>query len=184
MVSVNELRAGTAFEEDGNIYKVLSFEHIKMGRGSANIKVKVQNLRSGSTTEKGYTNGAMVRDIELDKRDYQFLYKDADSVYFMDPRTYDQKEIPLGSLAGVRFLKEGEIVTLQFYGDEALDLILPPKIALKVMDTTPAVRGNSASNVYKDAELENGVKTRVPLFINIGDSVVVDTRDGSYTKRA
>jgi elongation factor P len=102
----------------------------------------------------------------------------------MDPQTFDQKSAPLKSLSGVEFLKEGELVSLQFYGDEALDLILPPKITLKVTDTPPGVRGNSASNMYKDATLENGVTTRVPLFIDIGDSIVVDTRDGSYTKRA
>jgi len=184
MISVNELRAGTAYEEDGNIYKVLSFEHIKMGRGSANIKVKVKNLRSGASTEKGYINNANVRDVSLEKKDYQFLYKDSEFAYFMDPRTYDQKNVPLKTLFGVEFLKEGETVSLQFFGDEALDLILPPKLTLKVADTTPGVKGNSASNMYKDATLENGITTRVPLFINIGDAIVVDTRDGSYTKRA
>src|SRR6185436_20942670 len=112
MISVNELRAVTAYEEDGNIFKVLNFEHIKMGRGSANIKVKVQNLRSGSTTEKGYTNGGMVQDIALEKREYQFLYKDADLAYFMDPVSFDQKTIPLKSLFGTEYLKEGETVSL------------------------------------------------------------------------
>lgn len=184
MISVNELRAGTTYVEDGNIYKVLSFEHIKMGRGSANIKVKVKNLRSGASTEKGYINNANVQDVVLEKKDYQFLYKDGEMAYFMDPRTFEQKEVPLKSLAAVEYLKEGETVSLQFYNDEALDLILPPKITLKVVDTTPGVKGNSASNVYKDATLENGMQTRVPLFINIGDSIIVDTRDGSYTKRA
>lgn len=184
MISVNDLRNGTTFEENGNIFKVLNFEHIKMGRGSANIKVKVQNLRSGATTEKGFTNGAMVQDILLAKKDYQFLYKDSEFAYFMDPVSFDQKNIPVKSLMGTDYLKEGETVTLQFFGDEALDLILPPKITLKVTDTVPGVKGNSASNVYKDATLENGITTKVPLFINVGDSIVVDTRDGSYTKRA
>lgn len=183
MISVNDLRNGTAFEEDGNIYKVLSFEHIKMGRGSANIKVKVKNLRNGSTTEKGYTNGGFVRDINLEKRQLQFLYTEGESAYFMDPVTFEQASVPLKSLIGAKFLKEGENVSLEFYNDEALDLILPPKISLKIVDTTPGTRGNSASNVYKDAVLENGMGIRVPLFIDIGDTVVVDTRDGSYTKR-
>lgn len=184
MISVNDLRAGTTFQEDNNLYKVLSFEHIKMGRGSANIKVKVKNLRTGATTEKGYTNGGSISDINLDKREFQFLYRDGESAYFMDPRTFEQKSVPIKSLAGTEFLKEGETVTLALYGDEALDLILPPKITLKVIETDPGVKGNSASNVYKDATLENGINTRVPLFINPGDSVVIDTRDGSYSKRA
>lgn len=112
------------------------------------------------------------------------MYKDEETAYFMDPATFEQKEVPVKNLFGAKFLKEGETVTLQFYGDEALDLILPPKITLKVADTPPGVKGNSASNMYKDATLENGITTRVPLFINIGDSIVVDTRDASYTKRA
>lgn len=184
MISVNDLRAGATYEEDGNIFKVLSFEHIKMGRGSANIKVKVLNLRNGSTTEKGYTNGANVLDISLEKREYQFLYKDLENAFFMDPATFEQKTVPVKNLFGAGFLKEGGTVWLQFYNDEALDLVLPPKVTLKVADTTPGVKGNSASNVYKDAKLENGMNVRVPLFINIGDSVVIDTRDGSYSKRA
>ena len=183
MISVNDLRNGISYQEEGNIFKVLSFEHIKMGRGSANIKVKVLNLRSGSTTEKGYTNGAFVNDINLEKLEYQFLYKDSEGAYFMDPRSFEQKVVPLKTLLGVEFLKEGETVVLHFFGDEPLDLILPPKIPLKVIETTPGVKGNSASNVYKEATLENGKTIRVPLFINEGDTIVVDTRDGSYTKR-
>lgn len=183
MISVNDLRAGTTYEEDGNIYKVLSFEHIKMGRGSANIKVKVKNLRNGAIIEKGYTNGVNVSDIELAKKEFQFLYKDQDNAYFMDPATFEQKSVPLKTISNAQFLKEGESILLQIFEDEALDLIIAPKVNLKVVDTTPGVRGNSVSNLYKDATLENGMTTRVPLFINIGDNVVIDTRDGSYTKR-
>lgn len=184
MISVNDLRAGVTFEEDGNIFKVISFEHIKMGRGSANIKVKVRNLRSGSLTEKGYTNGVVVKDIFLSKKEYQFLYKDSENAYFMDPVTFDQQVVPLKTFAGTEYLKDGEKATLSFFDDEPLDLILAPKVTLKVVETDPGVKGDSASNMYKDAVLENGIKTRVPLFINEGNSVVVDTRDGSYTKRA
>ncbi|OIP57380.1 MAG: elongation factor P [Candidatus Levybacteria bacterium CG_4_10_14_0_2_um_filter_36_16] len=184
MISVNNLRSGVSFEEDGNIFKVVSFEHIKMGRGSANIKVKVRNLRSGSTTEKGYTNGAFVKDIYLEKKEFQFLYKDSVSAYFMDPRTFEQLSVPISNLPGQEYLSEGGTVILQFFGDEPIDLVLPPKVTIKVVETVPGTKGNSASNVYKDATLENGIKTRVPLFIEEGDSIIVDTRDGGYTKRA
>lgn len=184
MISVTDLRAGIAYEEDGNILQVMSYEHIKMGRGSANIKVKVKNLLSGAILEKSYINGANVRDIELENRHLQYLYKDAEHAYFMDPATFEQKEVSLKSLSGHEFLKEGESAIVQLHNGKALSLQLPPKVTLKVSDTAPGVKGNSASNVYKDAVLENGMKVRVPLFINTGDSVVVDTRDGSYTKRA
>jgi elongation factor P len=102
----------------------------------------------------------------------------------MDPITYEQVEVPLASLAGHEYLIEGKNAIVQMHDGMALSLQLPPKVTLKVTDTAPGVKGNSASNVYKDATLENGMKVRVPLFINTNDSVVVDTRDGSYTKRA
>ena len=184
MISVTDLKSGIAYEEDGQIFQVLSYEHIKMGRGSANIKVKVRNLQSGSTVEKSYISGASVRDIFLESRQLQFLYKDSEKAYFMDPRTYEQVEIPLKSLSGHEFLIEEDNAIVQMYDGEALALQLPPKVTLKVTDTAPNVKGNSASNVYKDAVLENGMNVRVPLFIEKGNSVVVDTRDGSYTKRA
>lgn len=184
MISVTELRSGTTFTEENNIFQVISYEHIKMGRGSANIKVKVRNLRSGAVVEKGYTNGANVQDIQLQNKTLQYLYKDGEVAYFMDPESYEQHEIPLKSLLGHEYLIDGENAIVQFYGEEPLSLQLPPKVTIEVTDTPPGVRGDSASNVYKDAILANGMKVRVPLFINNGDSVVVDTRDGSYTKRA
>ncbi len=184
MISVTDLKSGVAYQEDGQILQVISYEHIKMGRGSANIKVKVRNLMNGSTLEKSYINGANVDDIYLESRQLQFLYKDTQTANFMDPKTYEQLEVPLQSLAGHEFLIEGENAIVQMHNGHALSLQLPPKVALKVADTAPGVKGNSASNVYKDATLENGMNVRVPLFINQGDSIVVDTRDGSYTKRA
>ncbi|MDO8269826.1 MAG: elongation factor P [Candidatus Levybacteria bacterium] len=184
MISVTDLKSGIAYEEEGNILQVISYEHIKMGRGSANIKVKVRNLTTGAILEKSYINGANVKDIYLESRQLQFLYKDDERAYFMDPRSYEQVDVSLKNLAGHEFLLEGNEAIVQMNNGEALSLLLPPKVTLKVTDTAPGVKGNSASNVYKDATVENGMKVRVPLFINTGDSVVVDTRDGSYTKRA
>lgn len=184
MIPVQDLRAGTTFEENGDIFVVLSYEHIKMGRGSANIKVKVRNLRSGATTEKSYINSANVAPAPLERREYQYLYKDESDAFFMDPESYEQHTIPLNRLPGNEYLKEGGNAILQFYDSEPLALLLPPKVTMKVTDTPPGVKGDSASNVYKDATLENGMKVRVPLFIDNGDEVVIDTRDGSYTKRA
>lgn len=181
---VQELKAGATWEEGGNLYRVISYEHIKMGRGSAVIKVKARNVRTGAVIEKGFTNGAQVQAVTLDKKEYQFLYKDTEKAYFMNPITFEQVEAPLKILEGQEYLQEGKNATLEFFGDEVLAVVLPPKITLKVTDTDPGIKGNSASNMYKDATLENGIHTRVPLFINVADLVVVDTRDGSYTKRA
>lgn len=181
---VQDLKSGATWIEDGNLFRVISYEHIKMGRGSATIKVKARNVRSGAVVEKGFTNGAQVNAVTVTKKEYQFLYKDQDNAYFMNPTTFEQVTAPLSVMDGHEFLQEGGTATLEFYEDEVLGVVLPPKITLKVAETDPGVKGNSASNMYKDATLENGIKTRVPLFINIGDAVVVDTRDGSYTKRA
>lgn len=184
MLSVTNLKAGTIFEDQGNIFKVLSYEHTKVGRGSANIKVKVRNVRSGATLEKTFMNGAKVSDVSIATRELQFLYKDGESAYFMDPATFEQVSISLKTIEDHIYLKDGENFSLSFLADEPLSLNLPPKMEFVVSDTGPEFRGNSATNIYKDAVLENGLKTKVPLFIKIGDRVRIDTRSGAYTERA
>lgn len=184
MISVTDLRAGIAFEDQGRIYQVLSYEHIKMGRGSANIKVKVRDIRSGTTLEKSFINGAKVNDISLVKRDLQFLYKDEESAYFMDSVTFEQVQINLAKIPEHVFLKEGETFSVTFLDDEALTVLFPPKMEFIISQADPSVKGNSATNVFKDAILENGLKTKVPLFINTGDRIRVDTRTGAYCERA
>ncbi|MBI2195566.1 MAG: elongation factor P [Candidatus Levybacteria bacterium] len=185
MISVTDLRSGVVFQEQGQLFQVLSYEHIKMGRGSANIKVKVKNLRSGTTVEKSFINGAKVDNVSVSKRDLQYLYRDLNSAYFMNPTTFEQIGIPLKILGSdTYYLKEGETFNVSFLGDEALSINLPPKMEFKVEDTAVGVRGNSATNVFKDAILENGLKAKVPLFINVGDIVRVDTRTGEYSERA
>lgn len=183
MISVTELRSGTIFEDQGQLYQVLSYEHIKMGRGSANIKVKVRNVRSGSTTDKSFINGARVNEVRLLKKDMQFLYKDNAFLHFMDQKSFDQIQIPIQKFPEYTFLKNGGIFSISFLDDEPLSLNLPSKIDLKVAETGPSLRGNSATNIYKDAILENGIKTKVPLFIDTGDTIRIDTRTGSYSEK-
>lgn len=185
MIGVTELRAGIIFEESGNLLQVLSYEHIKMGRGSANIKVKVKNVRTGSTTDKSFINGAKVNDVSVFKKDLQYLYKDGEGAYFMNPQTFEQVSIPLNIIGNDSYyLKEGETYNISFLGDEALSLNLPPKMVFKVEETAGGVKGNSASNVFKDAILENGLTVKVPLFIKEGEKVRIDTRTNSYTEKA
>lgn len=182
---VSELRPGQVYEEDGNLLLVISYEHIKMGRGSANIKVKVKNIKSGSTTVKSYINGAKVNEVTVAKKDLQYLYKDGELAYFMNPLDFDQVSIPLKTIgADVNYLKEGETFIVSFMGDEALSVMLPPKMIFEVVETAPGVKGNSATNVFKDAVLENGITVKVPPFIKVGEKVKVDTRSGSYTEKA
>ncbi|HVZ58434.1 MAG TPA: elongation factor P [Patescibacteria group bacterium] len=184
MISVTDLSAGTTYEEDGNLLMVISYEHIKMGRGSANIKVKVKNLKSGTTLEKSYINGAKVQDVQVTKKDLQYLYKDDQSAYFMNPATYDQIAIDLAKIPDHAYLKDGETFNISFLGDDPLTVTIPPKMVFKIVDTAPGIKGNSATNVFKDATLENGIKTKVPLFINIGELIRVDTRTGAYSEKA
>jgi len=185
MISVTELRAGAIFEDQGSIYQVLSYEHLKVGRGSANIKVKVKNIRSGSTTDKSFINGAKVNDLQVFKRDLQYLYKDGEFVYFMNPSTFEQISISLNLIDYEKdYLKEGNNFTISFLGDEPLSLTLPPKMEFEVTDTPIGVKGNSATNVFKEATLENGLKTKVPLFVKAGDRIRVDTRTGAYSEKA
>ena len=185
MISVTDLRSGVVFQDLGQLFQVLSYEHIKMGRGSANIKVKVKNLRTGGTVDKSFINGAKVDDVSVFKKDLQYLYKDGENAYFMNPQTFEQINIPLKTMGSDSYyLKEGDNFNISFLDEEALSLNLPPKMEFKVLDTAPGVKGNSATNVFKDAVLENGLKAKVPLFIDIGDRVRIDTRTGAYSERA
>lgn len=184
MISVTDLRAGTTYEEDGQLLQVLSYEHIKMGRGSANIKVKVRNIKSGTTLEKSYINGARVNNIQVQKKDMQYLYRDDDAAYFMNPSTYEQVTIPLAIIPDYIYLKDGESFSVSFLDNEPLSVILPPKMVYAVVETGPAIKGNSATNVFKDAILENDIRTKVPLFINAGEKIRIDTRTGAYTEKA
>lgn len=184
MIGVTDLRSGTIFEDSGNLFQVISYEHIKMGRGSANIKVKVKNLTSGSTTEKGFSNNAKVNDVRVLKRDIQYLYKDSDSAFFMDPNSFEQTTIPLKLIGKDEvYLKESGSYNVSFREKEAIALNLPAKIDFEVTEAAPGVKGNTASNIYKDAVLDNGMKARVPLFIKAGDKVRIDTRSGEYSQK-
>jgi len=184
MISVTDLRAGTTYREDGQLLQVISYQHIKMGRGSANIKVRVKNLSNGSTIDKSYINGARIQDVQIQKKEMQFLYKDSELAYFMDPISYQQEQILLSKIDGFEYLKEGENFTVSFLDSLPLTVQLPPKMVFKVSETGPALKGNSATNVFKDAVLENGIKTKVPLFISTGELIKIDTRTGSYTEKA
>lgn len=185
MISVTDLRAGIAFEEDGQTFTVISYEHIKMGRGSANIKVKVRNIKTGSIVERSYINGAKVQDVLISKKEMQYLYKDDEGAFFMDPQTYEQLIIPLSVIPDEHiYLKEGESMPVSLLKGEPIGIVLPPKLTFTVAETAPGAKGNSATNVFKEAILENGLRTKVPLFIDTGDKIRVDTRTGAYSEKA
>ena len=184
MVPVTTLRAGSTFEQDGDIYQVLTYEHLHLRKTSAIVKVKVKNLKTQALIEKSFVSNKGVNPIRITKRDLQFLYKDKDAAHFMNPLTFEQTSIHLKLLDGCQFLKEGHSFSLSFYEHEPLSIDLPPKMEFKVTETGPGVKGNSATNIFKDAILENGLKTKVPLFVNTNDVVRIDTRTGSYSQKA
>jgi elongation factor P len=185
MINATDLKSGASFLYEGKPFKVVKYELTKMGRGGAVVRVSCFNLETGSNVEHAFSSNLSFQEVDLSKQKLQYLYKDATTAFFINPRTYDQIEIPLGILGkDIAFVKEGEETTVQFWGDKALSVELPPKIVLAVSQTDPGVKGNSATNIYKPAVLENGLKIKVPLFVNTGDKIRVDTRTGEYIERA
>lgn len=183
-LNVTELRNGAVFKEGNNIFQVLSYDHVKMGRGSGNVKVKVKNLRSGATVEKSFITSARVEEAEVEKKKAQFLYRDGDSFNFMDPVSFEQFSLQgsvLGDLA--KYLKDGLDVLLIVSEGEALVMELPMSLVYEVAETGPGERGNTVSNVYKEATLDNGLIIKVPMFMKVGEKVKVDTRSGEYVER-
>ena len=185
MINVRELKPGVVFIDQNQYLLVISYEHIKMGRGSGTVKVKVRNLVSGSTTEKSFITGARVQDVTLDRNKVQFLYKDGSGYHFMDMGTYEQLDLPdriVGSDGP--YLKEGQEIEVFSVEGKPMYLQLPKILEYKIVQTGGASKGNSVGATQKEAVLENGLKVKVPLFINNGEVVRVDTRDGSYVERA
>ena len=184
MLNVTELRNGTFYKEDKDIFLVLTYEHVKTGRGSGNIKVKVRNVRTGSTTEKSFITGARVDEAMVEKKKAQFLYRDGDSFHFMDPQSFEQFAISKSILGDqAKYLKDGLEVTLIVSEDEALGLELPMSLTYVILETGPGEKGNTVSNVFKEATLDNGLVAKVPMFIKVGDRIKLDTRSGEYIER-
>lgn len=184
MIDVNQLRNGTAFEQDGQPYLVLKYEFSKMGRGNANIKVRVRNLKTGAVLQKGFQSGNSVEAITLQRKKMQYLYSDKNQSTFMDPVSFEQVEIDNGILGEAKtYLEEGVEAQVLFWEKEALAVELPPKLSFTVKETGPGEKGNTVSNMYKPAKLNNSLEVKVPLFINQGEKVVINTRDGSYVSR-
>ena len=187
-LNVTELRGGAVFKEGNNLLQVITYEHNKTGRGSGTIKLKVKNLRTGSVIDKSFITGARVDEADVLKKKVQFLYRDGDSpageLNFMDPQSFEQFSLP-SSVAGdqAKYLKEGMEVTLITSGEEALGLELPLSLVYEISETGPGEKGNTVSNVFKEAILENGLVVKVPMFIDIGEHVKIDTRSGEYVER-
>lgn len=184
MIPVTQLRKGVTFTKDGELYRVLEYEHYKPGRGNAIIRTKLRNLRTGAIINQNFLSGDKVEDVRLDHRTVQYLYNDGHLFYFMDVETYEQPALPREILEEViPYLKEGITLEILSYEGEPIDIELPITVDLKVIEAPPGFAGDTATGATKEVTLETGLKLQVPLFIEEGDIVRVDTRTGAYVTR-
>ncbi len=185
MINVGDLRPGMTFQYEGNLFVVLEYSHNKTARAAANIRVKMKNMRTGTTTEVTFGSNEKVARALIEKRKMQYLYDAGDMLVFMDNETYDQIEIPNDRLKWeMNFLKTSDEVEITSFEGEVLGVALPVNVPFTVTETEPAVKGDTATGATKFATIETGFQIKVPLFINEGEVVIVNTQDGKYQGRA
>ena len=185
MISAGDFRNGVTFEMDGNVVSIIEFQHVKPGKGAAFVRTKIRNVITGSVTEKTFNPNDKFPTAFVERRDMQYLYNDGDLYYFMDQETYDT--IPIGKeLLGdaFRFVTENTVCKVLSYKGNVFGLECPNFMELTVTKTEPGLAGNTATNTLKPATVETGAEVKVPLFINEGDKVQIDTRTGEYLGRA
>lgn len=185
MISVTDLRSGTKVEMDGGLWEVVDYQHQKIGRGGAKMVAKFRSLESGSIVERSFNATEKIQDIFIEYRTMSFLYTDGDNFTFMDTETFEQPTLTRDQIGdAARFLKENVEVTVDYYRERPLNVTLPNVVELKITQTDPGVRGDTVSGGSKQATLESGATVNVPLFIDQGEVIRVDTRTGDYLGRA
>lgn len=183
--NTSDIKNGMVLDMEGKLFQIVEFQHVKPGKGPAFVRTKVRNVRTGAVIEKTFRAGEKIERVMIDKREMQYLYRDGDDYVFMDNTTYEQMTVPSAALGEAgRFLIEGASVVLQMHGDEIVGTDLPAAVALAVRDTEPGIQGDRVSGGTKPATLETGLVLQVPLFVNVGDTLKVDTRSGEYITRA
>lgn len=184
-ININDIKNGMTIIMDNNLYQIVEFQHVKPGKGSAFVRMKLKNLRTGSITEDTYNTNIKITKAHVDRMPMQYLYASGDNYVFMNNETYEQMEISTKILGDdIRFIKEGLDITVDSYEGEILGISLPEKVEYEVIETEPAVKGNTTNNAQKDAKIETGYTVKVPLFINQGERIIISTRDGKYSSRA
>lgn len=184
-ITTNDLKNGMHLDLDGDLVQVQAFQHVKPGKGGAFVRTTLKNVRTGSTVDKTFRAGEKVMRAMIDKRDMQYLYKDGTDFVFMDNESYDQRNVTPETLGdAASFIIEGRSATVLLYGEEIVGTDLPASVELTISETEPGIQGDRSSGGTKPATLETGKSVQVPLFINIGDVVKVDTRSGDYLSRA
>jgi len=184
-VAGNEIRPGMVIEHNDSLWAVVKCQAVKPGKGGAYNQVELKNILNGSKLNERFRAAETVEEVQLDRRDFQFLYANGDTLAFMDTQTFDQIELDAGFVGErAHFLQDGMKVILQLYEGRPINIALPPNVTLQVVEADPVTRGQTAASSYKNAVLENGVKVQVPPFIEAGTRIVVATDDGSYVRRA
>ncbi len=185
MISVNDFKTGLTIEVDNGIWKVIEFQHVKPGKGAAFVRSKLRNLRNGAIQEKTFRAGEKVSKAQIDNRKMQYLYADGNDHVFMDNSSFEQIIIPADNLQEeLKYLLANMEVSIQMYEGETIGVELPKTVTLEVTETEPGIKGDTASGATKTATIETGVDLQVPLFVNQGDKLVINTEDGSYVSRA
>lgn len=184
-ITTNDLKNGMTLNLPEGLYQVVEFQHVKPGKGGAFVRTTLRNVRTGASLDKTFRAAEKVEQAMVDKREMQFLYREGDELVFMDSVTYEQMNVTMAALGGsAEFLVEGSRAVLQMYGDEIVGTELPAAVELTVADTDPGLQGDRVSGARKPATLETGRVVQVPLFVNPGDKLKIDTRTGDYITRA
>jgi elongation factor P len=186
VIAVTDLKKGMAIELDGKLYSIIDFQHIKMGRGSAQVRLKMRDIQAGHIIERTFQAGEKLDQVQLEISNAQYLYQDSNFHYFMDIKSYEQFPLTSEQLGESfkKYIKEGAMLVILKHGDSAVGIEMPLAVDLKVAETGPSFKGNTAQSGTKPARLETGITVQVPFFMNVGDVIRVDTRSGSYIERA
>lgn len=185
MISVNDFKTGLTIEVDGDIWRVIDFQHVKPGKGAAFVRSKLRNLRSGNVNEKTFRAGEKVEKAQIDNRRMQYLYANGDDHVFMDNESFEQIELPAKQIKDeLNYLKENMEVHVIQYKEEVLGVELPSTVVLEVAETEPGIKGDTASGGSKPAKMETGLTVQVPFFVNTGDKLIINTEEGEYVSRA
>ena len=185
MAKTSDIRNGLTLRYNGDIYTVVDFQHVKMGRGSAFVRAKMKSLTTGKVIENSFGTNDKIEDIRVERREYQYLYEDADTLVFMNTETYEQINIRKEMIENIDLLEESEMCEVLFNTEDELPLTveMPKHVVREITYTEPGLRGDTATNTLKPATISSGAEVRVPLFINIGDKVKIDTTTRSYVER-
>ena len=185
MITAGDFKKGVTIEWDGGVWNIVDFQHVKPGKGAAFVRTKIKNVMTGAVVERSFNPTDKMPRAIIETKEMQYVYNDGDLYYFMDVETYEQLPMTRDQVEdAIPFVKEGTNVTMRFFKGKAFSVEAPNFVVLEVTDTEPGFAGDTASNTYKPATLETGFSLQVPLFINTGDKIQIDTRSGEYLKRA